>query len=184
MMKGRRGTAAAGSIFETGAGFGAVVASEEGVLEVFLPFDCPTREAMAEQLRTCYPGLQGESPLSRRAARLLVDYFAGRAVNFDLPVDESRFTPFQREVYALVQRIPRGEILTYGQVAVALGRPGAARGIGVAMARNPVPIVIPCHRVLGAGGMMIGYSGPGGIESKRWLLALEKGATDNSPEQQ
>lgn len=184
MMKGRQGKGTAGSIFETGAGFGAVVASEEGVLEVFLPFGCPAREAMAEQVRACYPELRGESPLSRRAARLLADYFAGRVVDLDLPVDESRFTPFQREVYALVRRIPRGEILTYGQVAAALGRPGAARGIGVAMARNPVPIVIPCHRVLGAGGVMTGYSGPGGVESKRWLLALEKGKMGNSPEQQ
>lgn len=183
-MKGRLVTAAACSIFETCAGFGAVVASEKGVLEVFLPFACPTREAMAEQVRACYPDLRGESPLSRRAARLLADYFAGMAVDFDLPVDDSRFTSFQREVYALVRRIPRGEILTYGQVAAALGRPGGARGIGVAMARNPVPIVIPCHRVLGAGGVMTGYSGPGGIESKRWLLALEKGEMSNSPEQQ
>lgn len=181
MTKGKHRENAGWSVFAVGVGFGAVVAGEGGLLEVFLPLPGGTREELEDQVRRSYPDARGESPLSREAARLLEEYFAGRPVEFDLPVDESRFTPFQRSVYEVVRRIPRGEVLTYGQVAAALGRPRSARGIGVAMARNPLPIIIPCHRVVGAGGAMTGYSGPGGIETKRRLLDLEGAEVAGSP---
>lgn len=182
MMKGKRVENACFSVFSAAAGFGAVVAGEGGLLEVFLPFQVASREALEEQVRKSYPVIRGESPLSREAAHRLEEYFAGKAVEFDLPVDESRFTAFQRSVYAVVRRIPTGEVRTYGEVAVAIGRPRAARGIGVAMARNPLPIIIPCHRVVGAGGAMTGYSGAGGIGTKRWLLAMEGAEVARSPD--
>lgn len=163
------------SSFETSVGFGAVVATPHGLLEVFLPFGILSRSELDKRVVEVYPGTWGETPLSREAARLLLDYFAGEPVVFDLPLDERCFTPFQRRVYALVRCIPRGDVMTYGQVATSLGMPSAARGVGGAMARNPLPVVIPCHRVLGAGGALTGYSGSGGIDSKKWLLDLERG---------
>ncbi|BDV42489.1 methylated-DNA--protein-cysteine methyltransferase [Geotalea uraniireducens] len=164
------------SIFATAVGFGGVVANEAGLVEVDLPFLVPDRDTMARRLAARYPAAGGENPLTRQAAQLLADYFSGRPVRFDVPLAERRFTVFQREVYGLVRQIPRGEVRTYGEIAAALGRPAAARGVGQAMARNPLPIIIPCHRVVGAAGQLTGYSGAGGVDSKRWLLALERSA--------
>ncbi len=83
-------------------------------------------------------------------------------------------TPFQRRVWAALRRIPAGETTTYGALAAALGAPGAARAVGLACGRNPIAIVVPCHRVVGAGGRLVGYAG--GLERKRWLLEHERAA--------
>lgn len=80
-------------------------------------------------------------------------------------------TPFQRRVWAELQRIPPGETRTYGDLAASLGQPSASRAVGLANGRNPIALVIPCHRVIGAGGALTGYAG--GLERKRWLLAHE-----------
>lgn len=164
------------SFFETPVGVGAVVAGSGGLREVFLPFRVATREDMAATVRSRYPRLAGENSLSREAARQLVAYFAGEAVEFTVPLDEEHVTPFRKKVYEIVRGIGRGQVMTYGQVAAAAGSPGAARGVGSAMAANPLPVVIPCHRVVGVGGALTGYSGAGGIDSKRWLLELEASA--------
>lgn len=103
----------------------------------------------------------------------LEEYFAGARTRFDLPVDLSRLTDFQREVLDRTARINSGEVWTYKDVAEAIGRPRASRAVGTALARNPVPIVIPCHRVIGSDGKMHGYSGGGGVQTKLWLLNLE-----------
>jgi methylated-DNA-[protein]-cysteine S-methyltransferase len=86
------------------------------------------------------------------------------------------FTPFQQRVYRAVMKIPFGEVMSYGGIARMIGQPEAARGIGGAMARNPLPIIIPCHRVVGSSGKLTGYSAPGGIASKSWLLEMERRA--------
>ncbi len=173
----RKRIAAAGkfhSLFGTARGFGAVVASEEGLLEVFLPFGGETKEAVAERIADNYPLSVGESPLTKKAADLLARYFAEEEVAFPLAIDRNVFTPFQWAVYEAVMVIPYGEVKSYSQVAAEIGSPRGARGIGGAMARNPLPIIIPCHRVVGKSGEMTGYSGPGGVASKQWLLAMEK----------
>lgn len=162
------------STFETDLGFGGVVAGEEGLLEVFLPFERENREGLAAQILGRHPLAREESPLTRRAADLLARYFAGEPVAIALPVDRSGFTPFQWEVYRTVMTIPYGKVKSYSCVAADIGRPRAARGIGGAMARNPLPIIIPCHRVVGKSGEMTGYSAPGGVVSKLWLLEMEK----------
>ena len=100
-------------------------------------------------------------------------YFAGARFRFDLPVDLGRLTPFQQSVLQIIRRIPLGTVWTYGQVARALGKPEASRAVGQALGRNPVPIVVPCHRVVASGGRLGGYSGGGGLDSKRFLLGLE-----------
>jgi len=107
------------------------------------------------------------------AIRQLDEYFAGLRWTFDLPLDLRTDTPFQRMVLQYVQRIPAGQTMTYGQVAGALGDPERAIAVGQALAVNPLPILIPCHRVIGADGTLVGYSGYGGVETKAALLQHE-----------
>ena len=103
----------------------------------------------------------------------LAAWFDGRLREFTLPVDLGGMTDFQQRVLHLASAIPAGAMRTYGELASALGSPRASRAVGQALGRNPVPIVIPCHRVVGSNGRLTGYSGGQGIESKRWLLRLE-----------
>ena len=98
-------------------------------------------------------------------------WFAGRLREFSLPLVEPR-SAFERRVREAMLRIPYGETASYGELAAAIGSPGAARAVGTVCARNPVPIVVPCHRVLGAGGRIGGYLG--GTDMKRWLLDFER----------
>jgi methylated-DNA-[protein]-cysteine S-methyltransferase len=161
------------SIFETDMGVGAVVASDHGLLEVFTPDSSQSREELTVELFSLFPGIEGENGLTREASALLVRYFTAEEVNFPLPVDDHDFTTFQREVYRIVARIGYGEGKSYGEVAREIGYLRASRGVGTAMASNPLPIVIPCHRVVGSAGTMTGYSAPGGIVLKQWLLRLE-----------
>jgi methylated-DNA-[protein]-cysteine S-methyltransferase len=109
------------------------------------------------------------SALLVEAARQLDAYFAGELKDFDLPLRPAG-SPFERQVWAQMQAIPFGETRSYGDLAAALG--SAPRAVGGACGKNPIPIVIPCHRVLAKGGMG-GYSGAGGLKTKRTLLALE-----------
>lgn len=142
-------------------------------MEVFLPSPVGTCETMVTRIASFYPASLGESPLTRKAASLLARYFAGEKVKFELPVDQQGLTSFQKTVYRVVAGIPYGEMKSYAEVARDIQRPRGARGIGSAMARNPLPIIIPCHRVVGSSGAMTGYSAPGGIETKKWLLMME-----------
>jgi len=103
----------------------------------------------------------------------LLEYFARARTRFDLQVDLSLLTPFQREVLKAASRIAPGRVWTYQRVAEEIGRPECSRPVGQALARNPVPIVIPCHRVIASDGSLGGYSGGSGLTAKRWLLQLE-----------
>ncbi|MFE1551025.1 methylated-DNA--[protein]-cysteine S-methyltransferase [Streptomyces sp. NPDC058718] len=106
------------------------------------------------------------------AIRQLDAYFAGELTEFDLPLHLVG-TPFQLRVWEELRRIPYGETRTYGELAEALGNPTASRAVGLANGKNPVGIVVPCHRVIGAGGSLTGYGG--GLDRKQRLLALESG---------
>ncbi len=107
-------------------------------------------------------------------ARHLEDYFHGQCPTMEGPLDLSWATPFARKVYVHLRTIPYGKTQTYGEVATAIGHPKAARAVGRALARNPMPIVIPCHRVVAKDGSLHGYSGPGGQTTKAWLLEWER----------
>ena len=109
-------------------------------------------------------------PHIERAARELAAYFSGRAAAIDVPLD-AEGTEFQRAVWQALCGIAPGTSSTYGEVASRIGRPAAVRAVGAAVGRNPVSIVVPCHRVLGSDGSLTGYAG--GLERKRSLLALE-----------
>jgi methylated-DNA-[protein]-cysteine S-methyltransferase len=104
------------------------------------------------------------------AVRQLDEYFEGARRDFDMDLDLDG-TEFQEQVWRALGRIPFGETRTYGQVAAAIGRPAAARAVGAACNANPISIVVPCHRVVGAGGDLVGYGG--GMWRKRWLLEHE-----------
>lgn len=106
------------------------------------------------------------------ATEQLGAYFTGELTEFDLAV-APRGTPFQLRVWAALREIPYGATLTYGQLARHIGQPTASRAVGLANGRNPLSVVIPCHRVVGSDGGMTGYGG--GVERKRYLLALEQG---------
>lgn len=101
----------------------------------------------------------------------LEEYFAGRRTDFDLPLAAAG-TPFQQGVWAELGRIPYGETRTYGELAERLGRPTASRAVGLANGRNPIGIIVPCHRVIGADGSLTGYGG--GLDRKRHLLSFER----------
>jgi methylated-DNA-[protein]-cysteine S-methyltransferase len=109
------------------------------------------------------------------ARRQLDDYFAGRRRSFDMPIDWGLVSDFGRRVLGRTAEIPYGSVATYGDVARGIGSPGAARATGNALGSNPMPIVVPCHRVVRGGGRVGGYTG--GIERKELLLTLERGGS-------
>ena len=111
------------------------------------------------------------SPLTERAFEQLEAYFLGRLTEFDLPLEPAG-SPFQRRVWDALRQIPYSETRSYGDIARAIGCPGGARAVGMANNRNPIPILIPCHRVIGANGALVGYGG--GLSIKEALLRLEK----------
>lgn len=102
----------------------------------------------------------------------LGEYFAGERTRFDLPRNATG-TAFQQRVWQALIEIPHGETVSYGELAAGLGSPGASRAVGLANGQNPISIVVPCHRVVGANGSLTGYAG--GIEAKKWLLGHEAG---------
>ena len=113
---------------------------------------------------------EGEHAVLRRARAQLAEYFDGRRRQFDLPLSP-RGTPFQRDVWLALAAIPYGETISYAQLATRVGRPAAMRAVGAANGRNPLPIVLPCHRVIGADGSLTGFGG--GLPTKQFLLELE-----------
>jgi methylated-DNA-[protein]-cysteine S-methyltransferase len=115
----------------------------------------------------------GEAPALTAAATQLSEYLAGERTAFDLPL-RARGNAFEQLVWAELARIPYGETASYGEIARRIGHPGAARAVGHANARNPLAIVVPCHRVIGSNGSLTGYAG--GLDLKRALLALEADA--------
>jgi methylated-DNA-[protein]-cysteine S-methyltransferase len=157
------------SRFETRLGPGAVRASDRGVNGVYLPHAGSIHDLDRDELAGMPP-----SPLTERAAGMLQRYFRGERQPFeDIPVDLAVNGTFRRRILELVRVIPFGEVRSYGEVAVMAGSSGAARAVGGAMAANPVPVIIPCHRVVAGDGRLTGFTAPGGIPLKKFLLQLE-----------
>ena len=157
--------------FPTDGGFVGAAVSELGLTRLTLPK--ATREKALEAIG---PDAMSSDPpdaaVFEELETQLRRYFAGEAVEFtDVALDLEGVTPFQRAALGEARRIPRGAVRSYGQVAAATGRPGAARAVGAVMASNPVCIVIPCHRVVAADGGLGGFGG--GLEMKRRMLEME-----------
>jgi methylated-DNA-[protein]-cysteine S-methyltransferase len=117
------------------------------------------------------PGDPAGEPFAA-AARQLGAYFAGELTEFDLELEPGG-SPFQRKVWMALRAIPYGQTVTYGQLAAIIGAPGSSRAVGLANGKNPISIVVPCHRVIGSDGSLTGYGG--GLPRKRFLLDLERG---------
>ena len=149
-----------------------VAVSPHGLCRVAFEPD-PDREL--ERLARAFGArvLRAPRPVER-ARRQLDEYFDGRRRGFELDVDLGRATSFTRDVLAELGRVPYGRTTTYGRLAAEAGRPRAARAVGTVLNRNPVPIVLPCHRIVGANRSLVGYAG--GLERKQALLELESGS--------
>jgi methylated-DNA-[protein]-cysteine S-methyltransferase len=161
---------------DTPVGPFTLVADAEGRLHEAGWTDDHTDGRMARQLRalTARPGLalaRAVNPGGLSAA--IAAYFFGDLGALEgLPLADAVGTPFQRAVWAELRRIPCGQTRSYGDVARAIGRPSAVRAVGLANGANPIGVVVPCHRVIGASGALVGYGG--GVDRKRWLLAHER----------
>ncbi|RYF80830.1 MAG: methylated-DNA--[protein]-cysteine S-methyltransferase [Comamonadaceae bacterium] len=117
--------------------------------------------------------------LLHQAERQVLDYFAGRRAGFDLPLDLSHGTPFQQAVWRALCGIERGQTVRYGALAAQIGQPSAARAVGAAVGRNPLSVIVPCHRVIGSDGSLTGYAG--GLPRKVQLLTLEGASFASAP---
>jgi methylated-DNA-[protein]-cysteine S-methyltransferase len=137
------------------------------------------RETIIHQLeRRGYSQFILDASRLAEAAQQLSDYLAGLRQTFELPIDWSVMRPFQQSALQATLAIPYGQTRTYREIASQLGKPRAARAVGRAEATNPLPLVIPCHRVVGSDGKLHGYGAPGGIKTKAWLLELERQGED------
>ena len=125
------------------------------------------------QPRGNFSDLLPEPSWAVKARRQWEDFRKGRRKKFTLPLERRKKSPFGEAVMGRVGEIPPGTCRTYGEIARLCGSPAAARAVGRLMARNPFPVLIPCHRVIGANGKLTGYSGPGGVGLKKWLLDKE-----------
>jgi len=118
-------------------------------------------------------GSGGKAQVLKTAEKELTQYFSGKLTKFSFAVDLSNGTDFQKAVWKQIAKIPFGKLTTYKGIADAIGKPKASRAVGGAVGSNPVPLVVGCHRVLGASGKITGYSGGDGLPTKRWLLDHE-----------
>jgi len=156
--------------FDTAIGHCGLAWNEHGVVGAYLPGG--QRPAIVE----ASPPQFVTAAIARIQALL-----RGAKIDLaDVPLDLTGVPEFHRRVYEVTSTIPAGKTLTYGQVADRLGEPGAAQAVGRALGANPVPIIVPCHRVVGADGRMVGFSAPGGTDTKRAMLVIE-GAIPDEP---
>jgi methylated-DNA-[protein]-cysteine S-methyltransferase len=146
-----------------------LVASDKGLTAILWKNDSPRRVPGKDLVQN------DKHPVLMRAEFQLREYFAGSRQMFDIPLD-MRGTTFQKSVWEALLAIPFGETRSYGELAKQLGRPSASRAVGAANGRNPISIVVPCHRVIGSSGKLTGFAG--GLEVKAYLLGLEKKSTE------
>ena len=159
--------------YETVIGKLCLVEEQQAITGLYLlssPLNTDHRGKNSPGIATATSGECRETPIIKKAYEQLSEYFAGARKEFELPL-APQGTEFQKKVWAELQEIPYGETRSYGQIAATIGNPGAGRAVGMANHKNPLPIVVPCHRVIGAGGSLTGYAG--GLDIKRTLLELE-----------
>lgn len=161
------------TVFKTNWGWFGLLASERGLVRACLP-----EQDKKAVLAALLLGVAEATPAKYQlieAENAVKDYYRGVPVNFsDMQVDLDGMTEFQRRVLGQLRKVKHGEVTTYGKLAEAAGAKGAARAIGGCMAKNPLPLIIPCHRVMGANGAETGFSGPGGVQTKARMLKLER----------
>jgi methylated-DNA-[protein]-cysteine S-methyltransferase len=156
-------------VADTPVGDLLVGVTDHGICRI--SYDADPEHALEALARSYGPRVLRSARPVERARRELDEYFAGRRHGFDLDWDVRRLSAFNQRVLSELARVEYGHTVTYGQLAAASGNPKAARAVGTIMNRNPIPIVLPCHRVVGANGTLTGYAG--GLERKELLLRLE-----------
>lgn len=160
--------------YETVIGKLCLVEEQQAITGLYLlssPLNTEHRGKNSPGIATATSGECRETPIIKKAYEQLSEYFAGARKEFELPL-APQGTEFQKKVWAELQEIPYGETRSYGEIAAAIGNPKACRAIGGANHNNPIMIMIPCHRVIGANGSMTGYGG--GLPIKEYLLELEQ----------
>ncbi|MBN1347617.1 MAG: methylated-DNA--[protein]-cysteine S-methyltransferase [Phycisphaerae bacterium] len=159
------------AIIETDWGYFALAASTRGVLGTILPV--PSLRRIEQLARRRWPEAKRDDGLLKDLQDQIVAYYQGRRAGFRVSLDLADVTPFRRRVLKACAKIPYARTKTYQQLAEIVGSPRAARAVGGAMAHNPIPLIIPCHRVLAASGRLGGFSAEGGVAIKRRMLAME-----------
>jgi len=163
------------ALFDTALGRCGIAWSERGIVGVQLPEG--SDDATRARLLRRRPNAREAAPDGEalRAIEGMTALLRGERVDLtDVAVDMEDVAPFHRRVLELARTIPVGRTSTYGELAKRLGDPSSARAVGEALGRNPVPIIVPCHRVLGASGKLVGFSAHGGLETKRRMLIIER----------
>jgi len=161
-----------GNLMRTRWGFLAIAFGGSSVVALELP--APSEEATRKRLEQRCGPIKWVEKAFPGVANLLVRYFEGDPVSFHkIKIDPPNATPFCLEVWKKLRAIPFGGLVTYGELAAMLGRPRAARAVGAAVGANPIPLIIPCHRVVQSGGKLGGFSAPDGIRCKKRMLELE-----------
>jgi O-6-methylguanine DNA methyltransferase len=176
------------NVFKTELGWAGIVVTDQGVAAIVLPRmgkRSAVREVMSEASRvvrglarlsggdeSAREVLRTRSEVARKSEQVLRGYFSGRSVTFDLPLDLRLYTRFQKKVWKATSEIAYGETRSYASIARRIGRPRSARAVGQALGANPLPVLIPCHRVITSAGALGGFSG--GLGMKKKLLHLER----------
>ena len=171
------------TLFTTAIGVCGLAWGERGVIGVQLP-QAQEAQTAARLVKRFPMAARAEAP-PRPITQIVADIVAlltGEPVDLTgVALDEDGLPAFDRAAWAVARTVPPGETITYGQIAARLGDPNAARAVGRAMGANPFPIIVPCHRVLGADGRMGGFSAAGGVEAKARLLSIERARIDAAP---
>jgi methylated-DNA-[protein]-cysteine S-methyltransferase len=159
-------------ILETTFGPAAVAGGRAGVASVLLPGG--SRPGLVREILRRHPGAVEDARCHAAASRALAGYFrTGRLAAAAVRLDLSGVGGLRADVYAALRQVPAGETVTYAELACRIGRPGACRSVGTALSRNPLPVFVPCHRVLRTDGGLGGFTAEGGVERKRAMLRLE-----------
>ena len=170
------------ALFDTAIGACAIAWGDGGVVGVRFP-EATTERTRATVARRFPAAAEADPPgVVREAIGRIVALLDGEPADLTgVALDLGGVSDFQRRVYAVARRIPPGRTMTYGEIAAELGDRNLAREVGQALGRNPFPIIVPCHRVLAAGGRTGGFSARGGVDAKMRLLTIEKARTDDAP---
>jgi methylated-DNA-[protein]-cysteine S-methyltransferase len=170
------------ALFDTALGRCAVVAGPAGLLGVLLPSS--EERVMRGRIAKLYPYAVERAPrgpVADAVVRIQELLALGEADLSPIVLDFARIGPFEAQVYEIAREVPPGRTITYGEIARRIGDVAESRRVGQALGRNPWPIVVPCHRVLGADGKAGGFSAPGGVDTKLRMLALERARTTDEP---
>ncbi|MGD0551045.1 MAG: methylated-DNA--[protein]-cysteine S-methyltransferase [Sedimentisphaerales bacterium] len=159
------------TIFSTAWGYFGLVANKKGLIRTCLPHE--NRKTVEKCLLVGLDNPQFDKNLLKPLRKRIIAYFEGKPARFDTPLVLDSLSPFTRKVLTASRKIPPGKTVSYSQLAGMIGKPRASRAVGSALARNPIPLIIPCHRVIHSDGSLGNFSAFGGTDTKKKLIALE-----------